>query len=303
MRRHDQMKALKMKGSEMKALEMKAPSPKPDRDYEDWPILEPLLDSDGMHAPLSQAFSVRPSAAIDTLAECTYVRLRHALIVGQLAPGECITLRELAGVLGTSVTPVRDALSRLAAADALHQHRQLGVVVPLLSHADLDEMWQLRLATEGFAFANAAPHHRLSDWRAFKVLYADLCRAAERDDPARFSAAVWSVRVAILGLDRSSVLAMLVGRIWCRLGPTFTAMAADIERRRRISRHLGTIVTAIGNRDLDQARRALVDEIAVGTAPLSSTVADELSAPPLVPISTIAGRKARSHWKFGADLV
>jgi DNA-binding GntR family transcriptional regulator len=283
--------------------EMKALSPKPDRDYADWPIFEPLLDSNGGHAPSGQTFSARPFAAIDTLAERTYARLRYALIVGQIAPGECITLGALARQLGTSVTPVRDALSRLAAADALHQHRQLGVVVPLLSRAELDELWQLRLATEGFAFANAAPHHRLSDWRAFKVLYADLCRAAERDDPARFAAAVWSVRVAILGLDRSSVLAMLVGRIWCRLGPTFTHMAADIERRRHISGHLGTIVAAIGNRDLDQARRSLVDEIAVGTAPLSIAVADELPAPPLVPISAIANRKASSHYESGADLV
>ncbi len=283
--------------------EMKALSPKTDRDHEDWPIFEPLLDADGAHAPSSQTFSARSSAAIDTLAERTYARLRYALIVGQMAPGECNTLGALARQLGTSVTPVRDALSRLAAADALHQHRQLGVVVPLLSRAELDELCQLRLATEGFAFASAAPHHRLSDWRAFKVLYADLCRAAERDDPARFAAAVWSVRVAILGLDRSSVLAMLVGRIWCRLGPTFTHMAADIERRRHISAHLGTIVTAIGNHDLDQARRSLVDEIAVGTTPLLSAVADELPAPPLAPISAIPNRKAPSHYESGADLV
>jgi hypothetical protein len=96
---------------------------------------------------------------------------------------------------------------------------------------------------------------------------------------------------------------MLVDRIWCRLGPTFTYMAVDIARRRRISCHLGVIVAAIGGRDLDQARRALVDEIAIGTAPLCSAIADELPAPSLVPISTIAGRKDLSRRESGADHV
>jgi DNA-binding GntR family transcriptional regulator len=289
---------MRLDGDEMMALPRKTSMV-----HENWPIFGPLLDPDGVDAPLGQAFSAGASAAVETLAERTYARLRYALIVGQFAPGECITLGALARQLGTSVTPVRDALSRLAAADALHQNRQLGVVVPLLSRADLDELWQLRLAIEGFAFANAAPHHRVSDWRVFKVLHADLHRAAERDDPARFAAAVWSLRRAILGLVRSSVLAMLVDRIWCRLGPTFTYMAADIARRRRISCHLGAIVAAIGSRDLDQARRTVVDEIAIGTAPLCNAVADELPAPSLVPISTIAGRKDPSHRRSGADYV
>jgi GntR family colanic acid and biofilm gene transcriptional regulator len=289
---------MRLDGDEMLALPRKT-----QRDHEDWPIVGPLLDSVGVDAPLSQAFSAGTPAAVDTLAERTYARLRYALIVGQFAPGESITLGALARQLGTSVTPVRDALSRLAAADALHQNRQSGVVVPLLSGADLDELWRLRLAIEGFAFANAAPHHRVSDWRVFKVLHADLCRAAEREDAARFAAAVWSLRAAFLGLLRSSVLAMLVDRIWCRLGPTFTYMAVDIARRRRISCHLGVIVAAIGGRDLDQARRALVDEIAIGTAPLCSAIADELPAPSLVPISTIAGRKDLSRRESGADHV
>jgi len=282
----------------MKALPREA-----DRGDEDWPTLEPLLDFDGAHAPLSHPSSARTAARMDTLAERTYARLRYALVVGQVAPGECITLGTLARRLGTSVTPVRDALSRLAAANALHPNRQSGVVVPVLRRAELDELLQLRLTLEGFAFVSAAPRHRVSDWRGFKVLHTDLRRAAERDDLAHFAAAVWSVRGAILGLDRSSVLAMLLDRIWCRLGPTFTHMAADIERRRCISSHLGTIVGAIGCRDLEQARKAVAEEIAAGMAPLSSAVANELPALPLVPIPAFSCPKAPSRCESGADHV
>jgi DNA-binding GntR family transcriptional regulator len=279
----------------------KAPQRDADRNCDDWPTLGRLLDADRLHAVTRKEFSVRTPAVIDTLAETTYARLRYALIVGQLAPGESVTLGALAQRFGTSATPVRDALSRLAAAEALHHNHQSGAIVPVLSRDELDELLRLRLAIEGFAFANAAAHHRLSDWRGFKVLHADLCRAIEFDDSVRFAGAVWSVRVAILGLDRSSVLAMLAVRIWCRLGPTFTHMAADIERRRSVSYHLGMVVAAIGRRDGERAHKALIDEIVVGTAPLSGAVASGLPAPSLAPITTITGRRASIGCESGVD--
>lgn len=270
---------------------LKAP-PDANRIREDWPVVGSLLASGGAYAPLNRTVA----AEMDTLAARTYAQLRHALIVGRIAPGECFTLRALARQLGTSVTPVRDALSRLASADALRQRRQSGFVAPTLSRSELDEILQLRLAVENFAFAKAAPQHSVADWRGFKVLHADLCRVAELDDSAQFAAAVWSLRVAMLGLARSSVLTVLADRIWCRFGPTFTKVAADLDQRRRISCLLGVIITAIGNRDTAGAHKALVDEITAGTLPCRCAVIDEPSAPPLVPVS-MPGR----HCKSGAD--
>jgi DNA-binding GntR family transcriptional regulator len=254
--------------------------------------------AEGARALPYRASVARMSVESESLAERTYARLRHGLIVGQIAPGECFTLGLLARQFGTSVTPVRDALSQLAAADALHHSRQSGVVAPVLSCSELDELLQLRLSIEGVAFANVAPHYRASDWRGFKVLHADLVRVAEFDDSTRFAAAVWPLRRAILGVARSGVLSMLLERIWCRLGPTFTQRAADIAQRRRISYLLGTVVTAIGRRDLEQARKALVEEIVAGTLPCGG--AAEPSAPSRVPSDRSAHRKTTRHCECGA---
>jgi GntR family transcriptional regulator, colanic acid and biofilm gene transcriptional regulator len=258
-----------------------------------------LMASESAHALRQGASSGRMSTQSETLAERTYARLRHGLIVGQIAPGECITVGALARQLGTSVTPVRNALSQLAAADALRQGRQSGLVAPILSGSELDELLQLRLAIEGFAFANAAPHYRASDRSAFKLLHADLGRVAELDGSTRFATAVWPLRRAILGVARSSVLTMLVERLWCRLGPTFTYMLAAVEQRRRISCLLGTIITAIGRHDLEQARKALVDEIVAGMAP--SCGADQPSEPRFFSSALTIHHNAPSHFESGAD--
>jgi DNA-binding GntR family transcriptional regulator len=257
------------------------------------------LASEGAHAIPRKAGLGRMSVGSGTLVERTYAQLRHGLIVGQIAPGECITVRELARQLGTSITPVRNALSRLAAADALRHGRQFGLIVPILTGSELDELLQLRLTIEGFAFASAAPHYGASDQRVFEALLAELRRVAELEGSARFAGALWTLRCALLGVARSSILTMLVQRLWCRLGPTFTHTLAGVERRRRISGLLGTVITAIGYQDLEQARKALVDEILEGMA--RSCAADQPSEPPFLPSAMKVHYMVRCHFEPGAD--
>ena len=281
----------------------KAPPQEADTHFHDRLMSEQMGDAGRAAGPIGQASAVRVSVSVDSLTERAYARLRYALIIGQLVPGERTTLAALARQLGTSITPVRNALSRLTATDALYQNRQSGVVVPVLDPAELDELLRLRLAVEGFAFTNAAPQYRVADWRGFKVLHTDVCRAAEGSDPARFAAAVWSLRVVILQLSQSGVLAMLSERIWCRLGPAFTQMASDADRRRQVACNFGRIVSAIGNRDLEEARRDVLDEIVAGTAPRSGTAVDELLAPPLVPTAAMPCRKPGGESDSGAHHV
>jgi DNA-binding GntR family transcriptional regulator len=262
-----------------------------------WPISAPFPDLNGAQAVVAQA------APAESLVERAYARLRYALIVGQVTPGQRITLGALAHQLGTSMTPVRDALSRLAAADALRHSREVGIIVPLLNRAELDELLQLRLAIEGTAFTNAAMLHRKADWRGFKLLHADLCRVAEGDDPGRFAAAVWVLRVAILGLTRSSILSMFVDRIWCRLGPAFTQRAANSGIRHQLAFLLGEIVNAVGQRDPERAHAAVIAEIKAGMDWQPCSADRELPAPPLVPVSAAPGRKPQDYVQSGADHV
>ncbi|MGB3504941.1 MAG: GntR family transcriptional regulator, partial [Xanthobacteraceae bacterium] len=54
-----------------------------------------------------------------TLGERAYARIADLLISGRLAPGEKLSLRGAAEVLGVSIMPVRAAVSRLVADKAL----------------------------------------------------------------------------------------------------------------------------------------------------------------------------------------
>ena len=55
----------------------------------------------------------------ETLTQRAHQELRAALLRGDFLPGTALTLRALAERLGTSIMPVREAVSRLAAEQAL----------------------------------------------------------------------------------------------------------------------------------------------------------------------------------------
>ena len=77
-----------------------------------------------------------------------YDALRQRILTRELAPGTPLAIRDLAGRLGVSVTPVRDALRRLQS-DGLVQMRGRGeTTVTRLGPADIDDIFDLRRALE-----------------------------------------------------------------------------------------------------------------------------------------------------------
>src|SRR2546430_826839 len=68
--------------------------------------------------------SERPMTALkrierEPLWDLAHAQLQDALLAGRFEPGTVLTLRSLAESFGTSITPVRDAVTRLVAQGVL----------------------------------------------------------------------------------------------------------------------------------------------------------------------------------------
>ena len=68
----------------------------------------------------------------EPLWDLAHAQLRDALLAGRFAPGTVLTLRSLAESFGTSITPVRDAVTRLVAQGVLQQGPRNSAIVPNL---------------------------------------------------------------------------------------------------------------------------------------------------------------------------
>ncbi|WP_160122258.1 GntR family transcriptional regulator [Rhodovarius lipocyclicus] len=91
----------------------------------------------------------------NTLTETALNRLRGAILGGALAPEEKLRLRALSERFGIGATPLREALSRLAAEGLVLSEGQRGFSVPPITREHLLDITRSRQITEAEALRQA----------------------------------------------------------------------------------------------------------------------------------------------------
>jgi len=124
---------------------------------------------------LAEQFTRSDAQPGGTLARTICDRIRADILTGARKPGTKIRLDDLKGEFEVSWSPIREALSRLAAEGLILTEGQRGYKVAPVSRADLDEIIRLRATLETMALRASiekgddaweaevlAAHHRLS---------------------------------------------------------------------------------------------------------------------------------------------
>ncbi len=86
-----------------------------------------------------------------TQTEWVVQTLREAILSGEIKPGKKLRQEELAQLLGTSPTPVREAFRRLQAEGLIVHQPHKGVWAAKLTLEDIEEIYLIRSALEGLA--------------------------------------------------------------------------------------------------------------------------------------------------------
>ncbi|MFE1600485.1 GntR family transcriptional regulator [Methylobacterium sp. ID0610] len=206
-----------------------------------------------------------------TLGDRVYAELRGLLIAGDLAPGERLSLRRMADQLGTSMMPVREAVSRLAADRALDVLPNRSVRVPLMDAGQFRELTRVRLAIEGFAAEEAARARGEADLAAMAAHDA-VFRAEARAAAPDFERAVRAnkeLHFAVYAAAGLPTLLAIIEGLWLRIGPVLNLdMRVSGQRLAEgaAERHHARLIAAIRDRDGPAARAALVADIAEAAA-------------------------------------
>jgi GntR family transcriptional regulator, rspAB operon transcriptional repressor len=118
--------------------------------------------------------------------EVVVERLREWIVYGVLAPGEVIRDSEIAGTLGVSRTPVREALVRLRDERLVAIVPQLGTFVTLISNDGVEDAAFVREALECAAIRLATERARPEDLAELQANLAAQDRAQEAGDADAF---------------------------------------------------------------------------------------------------------------------
>ncbi len=90
------------------------------------------------------------------LADEAYRRISEAMLAGDLPPGSRLVMDALAERLEISRTPVRDALRRLEREGLVEPTGRKGYTVRAIADADLDHLYESRIAVEAYAARRVA---------------------------------------------------------------------------------------------------------------------------------------------------
>ena len=196
------------------------------------------------------------------LADQVYKTLREYLGGHVIVPGQRLQEAALALQLGVSRTPVREALARLES-DGLVAAEGRSFIVPVLSDADVDEIYELRGLLEPAALAQVAE----SADPGTLARIAEALRAAEAANAkgdaeafieanARFHAA-WPDLVTNRRLLRA--IALNAGHIRYLRVLTLNNVAA----RKAALAGMKNILAALRKRDGERARRVMHEHLGV----------------------------------------
>jgi prepilin-type N-terminal cleavage/methylation domain-containing protein len=108
-----------------------------------------------------------------TLGLKAYDELRRMLVHGRLQPGMQLVNRKLADAIGMSMTPIREAVTRLASEGLVDHVPGAGAFVRQISRQDLAHLYDVRRALEPLAAAEAAAYATPTEIETLRAIAAD----------------------------------------------------------------------------------------------------------------------------------
>ena len=213
---------------------------------------------------ISTLSSVRPVERYDTLADRAYEQLRQALMSGSFPPGQKLTIRKLAAVLGISATPARDAISRLLSEGVLETDANRNVSVPILDEQRLREIYILRIALEGLAAELGTPNLGNEDIAELEMIQSALTDAMDRGDYEGVLARNGEFHFRIYNASGIALLIQTIEQLWLKLGPSLNLLYPEYNRSRKGVRNHSNVLTALRARDASKVRRAIESDLREG---------------------------------------
>lgn len=163
-----------------------------------------------------------PGIQTTSLAQQIYLRLRQQLMSTLLRPGDRLRIRDLAQELGTSETPVREALLQLVKDGALEMKPGYYIRVRRVTLKEYLEIRELRRLLEPYAAAAALPY--IDDTFVDQLAKThDALIAAEqaKDYPAALQAN-YDFHFSVYRRSEMPHLIEMLERLWIQVGPLLT---------------------------------------------------------------------------------
>lgn len=209
-----------------------------------------------------------------TTQDIVHRKISHLLYCGYFRPGERISLRQLATALGVSETPVRSALSRLVADNAIDVLPNRYFAIPTLSRAEFKELMQLRLQLEGDIMHYAYQNLSRQDIRELARLNDAFLEVRHGTSQVRTLEANQRFHFKLYSVANRPMTFSLIRSLWMRAG-TAIGMALRLGGSQWNDDHHTEILRGLRTRDEKLCLEAIAGDIQHSSEMLEGLLSDE----------------------------
>lgn len=209
----------------------------------------------------------KPTEGLNT---AIYAELRNRLVSGRMTPGQELSTRTLAAEMGVSQTPVRDALSRLAADGAVSIRSKRRVLVPRMTLERFNDLIRCRSLLEPEAASLALPHLDAAHIERLNEIDAALERAIAMRDVEAFLRHNHAFHFALYKAQPGKTLAQVIETLWLQAGPFMRVVFDNLMINVQLNHHHRAALTAIRQGDAQALREAIATDISEGMGLIAS---------------------------------
>ncbi len=206
----------------------------------------------------------------ETVSAAAYRHLREAILQGQIPMGARINELELATAWRVSRTPIRDAMRRLEAEGLVEGVPGRGVIVPRLSLADIDELYEVREVLEARAARRAAERATPEFHARCKVLIRAFGAALKQGDLDRMFAIDGELHTGIAAMSGNGRLQRAIDTVRAQVHQIRLRSFHVKGRAAKSLREMAKLTASMRSRDGTRAEAAMREHIASLRADLPS---------------------------------
>ena len=204
--------------------------------------------------------------------QAVYEALRDSILLGQFAPGQPMTIQGLAEQFGAGMTPVREAIRRLTSESALETLGNRRVIVPVLTQAQLDDIYFLRLSVEPELARRAVKNVIKQHIKDLSEIDRDVNIAIRAGNVGAYLQRNKDFHFGVYALADSPVLMRITQSLWLQVGPSLRGVCGRYGTANLPDRH-PDILQALLDGNGDAAASALREDLEQGVELVGHPVA------------------------------
>lgn len=205
-----------------------------------------------------------PEIQATSLSSQIYLRLRQELMSARLHPGDRLKIRDLAQQLGTSETPVREAIFQLVKDGALEMKPGYYIRVRRISLKEYLELRDIRLVLEPYAASKAMPHIDEPFLKTLEDIHHKLIEAERTKDYAAALQYNYDFHFAVHRKSEMPHLIEMIERLWIQAGPLLSLLYPHGHPTYEGQHQHVNVIAALRAKDEAALRRAFEQDLIEG---------------------------------------